>query len=207
MKILRPLALWAALATGLGLAPLFANEAGDLVFAERGPWQLGDQTIVWRLDVTGPPGVEGFVPITDGRIELAQGVDASDGAAVLELHEDTQLIKRTIGPYPVSGGDPALVFFLETTAREMARISGGSPFYIRNRIKDAVFRGGELVEVDGKRTAVFRPFQDDKNKDRMAGFETLELSFDVADPNKPIPSMLATTSAEGLGFRVSMVRQ
>lgn len=207
MKTMRSLALWAALATGLGLAPIHANEAGELVFAERGPWQLGDQTIVWRLDVAGPPAVQGFVPITDGRIELAETVDASDGKPALELHEDSQLIKRTIGPYPVTGSDPALVFFLETTAREMARISGGSPFYIRNRIKDAVFRGGEVIEVDGTRKAVFRPFQDDKNKDRMAGFDTLELTFDVDDPAQPIPSMVAQTSAEGLGFRVSMVRQ
>ncbi|MDF3606818.1 hypothetical protein PE067_12180 [Paracoccus sp. DMF-8] len=207
MKILRPLALWAALATGLGLAPAFADEAGELVFAERGPRQLGDRTITWRLDVAGPATVEGFVPVTDGRIELAEAVDASDGEAVLELHEDTPHLKRTIGPYPVSGGDPALVFFLETTAREMARITGGSPFYIRNRIKDAVFRGGEVVEVDGTRKAVFRPFQDDKNKDRMAGFDTLELTFDVADPKQPISSMVAATSAEGLGFRISMVRQ
>lgn len=207
MKILRPLALWAALATGLSLAPSFANEAGDLVFAERGPWQLGDQTIIWRLDVAGPVAVEGFTPITDGRIELAETVDASDGKTVLELHQDSTAIKRTLGPYPVSGGDPALVFFLETTAREMARITGGSPFYIRNRIKDAVFRGGEVVEVDGTRKAVFRPFQDDRNKDRMAGFDTLELSFDVADPKQPILSMIAETGAEGPGFRVSMVRQ
>lgn len=206
MNILRPLTLWAALALGLTAMPLLADQAGDLVFAERGPWDLGDQRIVWRLDTSGP-AVEGFQPVSDGRIELVETVDPSDGKPVLELVEDTAAIKRRIGPYPVSGGDPALVFFLETIARDMARMTGGSPFYIRNRIKDAVFRGGEITEVDGQRRAVFHPFRDDPNKARMAGFDTLELTFVVENPEQPIASMVAATAGPVPGFRVAMVRQ
>lgn len=186
MKILRYLALAGLLAT-----PLHGNEAGDLVFAERGPWQLSDP-LVWSISQTGPT-VEGFKPLGTGTITLSAAIDPSDGKPVLELAEATQRITRKIGPFPTSGGDPTVTFFLETVARDMASLTGGSPFYIRNRLKDALFRGG-AVETDGDaRVAVFQPFKGDENSQRMLGFETLELRFTLGDPKQPIRSMTALT--------------
>ncbi|SMO73150.1 hypothetical protein [Paracoccus laeviglucosivorans] len=187
MKILRHMAL-----IGLALAtPVAANEAGDLVFAERGPWQLAGP-LVWTIEQTGPT-VEGYKPLGQGTITLSAATDPSDGKPVLELAEDTQRIKRKIGPFPSSSGDPTLTFFLETVARDMAALTGGSPFYIRNRLKDALFRGGEVRQEGGAQIAVFAPFKDDENRARMLGFETLELRFTLADPKQPIRSMVAQT--------------
>jgi len=67
----------------------------------------------------------------------------------------------------------------------MAGIAGGSPFYIRNRIKNALLTEGVEtmmeVEIDGKAQMVRRvtlmPFSQDQNKARMGPFSQLEMSF------------------------------
>ena len=176
----------------IAATPLHAGEAGDLVFAERGPWQLADKPLIWQVTQTGPE-VEGFAPLGQGTIALQQVLDASDGKPVLQLDEQTQRITRKIGPFPISGGDPVLTFFLEGVARDMATLTGGSPFYIRNRIKDALFRGGAVQRQGDQTVAVFTPFRDDKNSGRMLGFETLELRFTLGDPRQPIRAMVART--------------
>lgn len=177
----------------LSASSAVADEAGDLVFAERGPWTI-DQPLVWQISQTGPE-VEGFKPLGQGTVTLTQAVDPSDGKPVLELAEDTSRIKRKIGPFPSSGGDPVLTFFLETTARDMAALTGGSPFYIRNRLKDALFRGGQVERTGDTAVAVFAPFKDDKNAERMLGFQSLELRFTLQDPKQPIRQMQALTGA------------
>ena len=49
MKYLRCLAL-----VGMFCAtPVLADEAGDLVFTERGPWQLAEP-LVWSISQSGP---------------------------------------------------------------------------------------------------------------------------------------------------------
>jgi len=206
MKILRIIALLALAAS----PPALADEAGDLVFAERGPWDLSNGPLTWNISQQGPE-VEGFKPLGQGTIVLSQGVDPSDGKPILQLSEETPRIKRKIGPFPVSGGDPSLTFFLETAARDMAALTGGSPFYIRNRLKDALFRGGKLVEEDGRKVAVFLPFEEDANKERMFGFEALELRFTLEDEGKePIQRMTARTGPLAGGqpaYVVEMVLQ
>ena len=188
MKSLRLSALIGLLA----LPPALAGEAGDLVFAERGPWDLSAAPLVWTLSQQGPE-VEGFKPLGQGTITLSQIIDPSDGKPVLQLDEATARISRKIGPFPVSGGDPSLTFFLETVARDMAALTGGSPFYIRNRLKEALFRGGEVAIQDGRRIARFQPFADDPRRDRMYGFDSLTLRFALDDPSDPIRQMLAET--------------
>lgn len=200
-------ALIAAL-TGLAApAALSAGEAGDAVFAERGPWHLDDGGIAWSLQVGGPEA-EGFLHIDHGLVTLAETVDPADDSPVLRITQKTDTRTREIGPFPVSGGDPVLVFFLEQTARDMARLTGGSPFYIRNRIKDAVFRGGSISRGDKGATAVFHPFENDPNAARMGGFQTLTLTFLLdSDPKAPIREMQAETTGAAPGYVNRMVLQ
>jgi len=198
----------AGLAAAMLLAPLAAGagEAGDAVFAERGPWQLGDEQIAWELDLEGPPA-EGFRPVADGRLTLAEAIDPSDGQPVLEMTREDGTRSRRIGPFPTSGGDPVLTFFLEQTARDMAAMTGGNPHYIRNRMKDALFRGGSLTQQDGTTLAEFKPFAEDPNAARMGGFESLTMTFVMADPAEPIREMRAETGPGGPGYRSSLVLQ
>lgn len=187
MRYLRCLALIGLVAA----TPLVAGEAGDLVFAERGPWSI-ETPLVWQISQSGP-AVAGFSPLGQGTMTLRRTTDPTDGKPVLELAEDSPRIKRKIGPFPVTGGDPMLTFFLESTARDMASLTGGSPFYIRNRLKDALFRGGEVQTEGDARVAVFTPFRGDKNAERMMGFQSLELRFTLDDPKQPIRQMQART--------------
>lgn len=196
-----------ALALMLGLAPLplIAAEAGDAVFAERGPWDLGDTELQWQMTVTGP-AAEGFRPTEDGRITLSQDIDPSDQQPILELNQKAGAIDRTIGPFPISSGDPVLTFFLEQTTRDMAALTGGSPFYIRNRMKEALFQGGEVTKTDDGITASFQPFAQDANAARMNGFQTLTLTFVMAAPEEPIRELRAETDAAP-GYRNALVLQ
>ena len=169
-----------------------AGEAGDAVFADRGPWSLGGDDLRWSLQIEGPEA-PGFVPVGDGSLTLTETVDPSDQQPVLRLIQQADGQTRQIGPFPVSGGDPVLTFFLEQVARDMARLTGGSPDYIRNRMKDALFRGGEIEQQDAATVARFVPFAGDSNAARMRGFDTLTLSFVMDDPRRPIRALRAET--------------
>ncbi|MFC0201376.1 hypothetical protein [Paracoccus rhizosphaerae] len=195
-------ACWLGLAT-LSPLPVLAAEAGDAVFAERGPWDLGDDRLDYRMTVEGP-AAEGFSPTADGALILAEGVDPSDGQPVLELTQTTESRDRKIGPFPISGGDPVLTFFLEQTARDMATLTGGSPHYIRNRMKDALFRGGEIAHDGDVTTATFHPFEEDPNAERMNGFQSLTLTFVMGDPTDPIRELRADTG-DTPGYRNELV--
>ncbi|WP_410217023.1 hypothetical protein [Paracoccus sp. (in: a-proteobacteria)] len=200
-----------AVALWLGFSALatpqmsFAAEAGDAVFTERGPWDLGQQTLEWHMTVEGP-AAEGFQPTADGKVILTEAIDPSDQQPVLELTQHTEARDRKIGPFPISAGDPVLIFFLEQTARDVSALTGGSPHYIRNRLKDSLFRGGELTETDGTTTASFQPFAEDPNAERMRGFETLTLTFVMEDPAEPIRELRAQTETMP-GYNSQLVLQ
>ena len=175
-------------------AMLAANEASDLVFADRGPWNLAGRTLTWSLVHKGPAS-PAFVAVENGQITLSEVTDPSDGKPVLQLEQKAPGRNLRIGRFPVSGGDPSVVFFLESTTRDMATLTGGNPDYIRNRIKDAVFRGGTVARDGDVTTVVARPFEADPNRDRMGGFETLELRFVLGEsPKAPIRELIAETT-------------
>lgn len=188
------------------VAPVLAGEAGDAVFAERGPWTLGTSQMVWTQTVQGPEA-EGFVPVEGGTITLSQITDPSDGKPALQMDHKTDKFDRKIGPFPVSGGDPVLTFFLERVARDTAAQTGGSPFYIRNRMKDALFQGGTLTRDGDTVQARFNPFDGDPNAERMKGFETLELVFTIGGPKAPIRELLAQTAGDTPGYLNRLVME
>lgn len=97
--------------------------------------------------------------------------------------------QRRMGAFPQSVGNPLFMSFIEIVIRDMANIAGGSPFYIRNRIKETLVQPADDAagsEVFGDRTittqtVTLRPFVDDANKDRMRGFENLTLQVTMSD--------------------------
>ena len=202
MRFHKALAVALLLAGGRSLA----GEAGDAVFAERGPWGLGDSTLVWQQTVIGPEA-QGFQPVTDGTVTLTEAVDPSDGQPILELQQQMGEATRKIGPFPSQTGDPVLTFFLERTSRDLSALTGGSPFYIRNRMKDALFRGGSMTRQGEMIEARFRPFDGDPNAPRMSGFDTLELRFVIAAPDQPIREFEARTDGDMPGYVNRLVLQ
>lgn len=79
------------------------------------------------------------------------------------------------GPFPTMAGNPLALVLLERDVREMAQLSKGSPFYLHNRVRDALTTG--TVEparftYDGREVAGWKmtmtPFASDPNKDKLA---------------------------------------
>ncbi|MFA3916362.1 hypothetical protein [Ruegeria hyattellae] len=121
-----------------------------------------------------------------GQIALTFG-DAASEMAHLEFRQDQK--HRSMGMFPASVGNPMIMVFYESAVRDMAESAGGSPFYIRNRVKDALIQPAEVETgeaiIDGEavttQTVRLRPFEGDPNRDRMRGFGDLVLSVTVSE--------------------------
>lgn len=146
-----------------------------------------------------PPGADpGAIP--DGRltIEVSASADGSGTVAGVSFDEaDRQVV---LPPAPTSAGHPVLLVFLESTVNSLARIAGGSPFYIRNRFIEAfdepsavepLVVGVAGTEVAGERLT-FRPFEADPNRERMGALAELELRFVLS---QEVPGGLVSATA------------
>lgn len=143
-----------------------------------------------------------------GNIALSFTDDGTE-MAHLEFRQNNK--HRAMGVFPASVGNPMIMVFYESAVRDMAESAGGSPYYIRNRVKDALVQPAEVISaeavVDGKtipvQTILIRPFAEDPNRDRMQGFGDLVLSVTVSEE---IPgwylSLVAEAVPEGGGAAV-----
>ncbi|MFO1141027.1 MAG: hypothetical protein U1E59_01340 [Amaricoccus sp.] len=143
-------------------------------------------------------------PVRGGEVRL----DAVDGAGgrELRLFEGSGDAARPVGSFPTGVANPLLLYFLETTVRVMAEASGGSPYYIRNRIRDAL-AVSDLGAADGAaREATLTPFANDPNRPRMGEFGDLaiRLRFDPAAPAR-ILELSADTATAGSGYHEKLV--
>lgn len=166
----------------------FADRATDLVFSDGVLSNIPqDKTVTYEHLRIGPEGSE-FNSIADGRVSLAIVPSEIGGdEVVLEMLVGGQLRNRT--PFPADAGNPIVMAFLESSLRSMAQITGGSPFYLRNRIKESLRSGGQVepveITIDGASVdamkITFMPFLNDKNAARMGDFAKLELVFVVSE--------------------------
>jgi hypothetical protein len=140
-----------------------------------------------------------FRSISSGAMLLAVQASDTGGREVLFKRLDGGQL-RAVTPFPTSAGNPIVMAFLELSLRAMAQISGGSPFYLRNRMKESLAAGGSVtrtvISLDGKsvpaQAITFQPFVNDKNAARMGGFSGLELKFVVS---QDVPGGFASFSA------------
>lgn len=96
---------------------------------------------------------------------------------------------RNIGSFPATVGNPMIMYFVETVIRDMASTAGGSPYYIRNRVKAALVKEvpirEETIRIGGRdvsaRSVTLHPFEGDPNRERMKGFEDLALTITMSD--------------------------
>lgn len=138
-----------------------------------------------------------------GRIELGfEQAEGSPRAAVLSFWQDAR--HRGLGSFPASVGNPMIMYFIETVVRDMAETAGGSAFYIRNRVKEALVepagREDLTVVLDGRAVpavaVTLHPFEGDPNSDRMAGFGDLALRVVMSEA---APGWYLGLSAEAPG--------
>ena len=127
--------------------------------------------------------------------------DADKPLAHLRFNKDEK--HRNLGVFPASVGNPIIMYFYETVVRDMAESAGGSPFYIRNRVKDALVSLSEVepgeASVDGEvlQTKVVRlqPFANDPNRAQMQGFGDLELRVTMSED---VPGWYVSLIAEAM---------
>jgi len=208
LKTIATVALTAVLAGPLGAQglPDAATKSERLIFASR-DWSGVAAGLAWSLDREGPAGMQGFLPVADGQLRLAQVTDPSDGKPMVEMHEVDDTRDRVVGRYPMAGIDPVLIYFLETTTRNMSALTGGNANYIRNRIKAAMRDGGSIEALEGGgQRMVLVPFAGDPAADRMRGFQSMRLTFTLpADGDAPITALAAEAPDAGYALRLAQV--
>lgn len=138
--------------------------------------------------------------ITNGKIDVIRIASNDTEHAEVILTNGKQ--RRKLHHFPTDRGNPVFVTFLESSVSAVTYATKGSPFYIRNRFKDAFGSGGEVSEVevtiDGTAQAatqvVYRPFDGDQNAARMGkAFEALAVTFVLSDA---VPGRFVSMTAD-----------
>lgn len=196
MRSIVVLVLWLTFASS---APALAEETYDLIFKTGTLSDLPrESSIVYDQNVKLRDDADASA-LKIGKVKLT--FQPEDMARLRFFQKEKH---RTVGEFPATVGNPIIMYFVETVVRDVARYAGGSPFYIRNRVKASLlhkvpidlktvnFQGAEI----NVKQLTLRPFQNDKNRDRMRGFEDLALTITMSEA---VPgwyySLTATTKA------------
>jgi len=196
-------------------APAFADDAVDRIFDTENLNNVKSGTTLafTHIRETHDPDV---LPALERDIDVAVG-DRMEGkesrAVIVSFRQGEREV--ALSPFSDDGGNPMLVFFLESVAKAVAKSTGGSPFYIKNRIIDAFQRGATISQVDIVRDGAplkanriaYSPFAEEKLKDRLQNFADMEIAFILSEevPGGIIEMRaLDDPKAKG-GFRESIV--
>lgn len=110
------------------------------------------------------------------------------------------------GPFPTMNGNPISLILLERDVKEMAQLTKGSPFYIRNRVRDHIATGTvtpATFNYDGRSVEGWKlsmtPFAEDPNKDKLAELSgrRYEFLFSDAVPGGLYSIEVVTPKADG----------
>lgn len=166
-----------------------AGEAQDQLFATGA---LGDvatgEVLVYEFERTGGFPTEKLGKVTAGaaKLTLAAGTDGGPRTALAEIEDGG---RHAYDPFPAEAGNPMFMVFMEEAVESMAKLTGGSPFYIRNRMREALSAQDSVTPVEVEyggakvqaRELAFQPFTGDKNADRMGAFSDLTIRFVMSD--------------------------
>ncbi|MEM9577772.1 MAG: hypothetical protein AAF999_12250 [Pseudomonadota bacterium] len=192
------------LASLVSAAPLAGDKTYDLLFRNGTLDEVGrDAELVYARTVTNTLNPDAASRDT-GQIALSF-TEGQATMAMLEFRQDGKY--RRLGAFPASVGNPMIMYFYESIVRDMAETAGGSPYYIRNRVKDALIQPSDIVEGEAEvagrtvqtRTIRIYPFLNDPNRDRMKGFGDLELRVTMSDE---VPGWYMALVAEASGGEV-----
>lgn len=165
-------------------SPLGATEPYDLIFKKGTLSDLSPETVLAYERTVEVPANPSMSERNTGLVKLTF---EPEDMARLKFYQGKR--HRNIGSFPATVGNPMILYFVETVVREMAQNTGGSSFYIRNRVKDSLIskadiRNGTVVH-DGAEVSVsritLRPFLNDKNRDRMRGYDDLALTITMSE--------------------------
>ncbi|MCP4073735.1 MAG: hypothetical protein GY742_18715 [Hyphomicrobiales bacterium] len=171
------------LISGASFAPLQAAQTYDLIFKTGTLSEVSkDSILVYNRNilVNGKPKVSAD---ETGSVKLTF---EPDDMAKLEFTRDKK--RRVVGSFPATVGNPIIMYFVETVIRDVAHNTGGSPFYIRNRVKESLI---QFAEIENKvlpfggndvpvKQITLHPFLNDKNIGKMRGYGNLALTVTMS---------------------------
>ena len=129
---------------------------------------------------------------TTGQIALATAPGADDRRRDVEAVLTRDGTSRSLPPFQSVEGNPVLIIFLEQVLQDLSRDTGGSSFYLRNRMRDGMARGMQVeTRPDGTRL-VMHPLAGDPNTAALGDYANLEISLLLDDS---LPGMFARLSA------------
>jgi hypothetical protein len=172
----------------------------DLLFSTPHMERVGPEArLGYRHSREAAPGTR-IGPDFSNRIALETGAAGEDGAMAVEIVMDADGAARRLETFRGVPGNPMLMVFLETAVEAVARATGGSPFYLRNRIKEAMrddLSARPMVLRVGAarlpaRALEIRPFEGDANAEALGAFEGLAMRFVVAEG---APGMIVAMTA------------
>ncbi|WP_027998139.1 hypothetical protein [Sinorhizobium arboris] len=175
---------------GPGHGPVAAAETYELLFhsaalqgldAAKGGSDAAQSTLVYDKIVSGADAGQRGGSFTVG-LKLGAGDNVS-----MTLYQGSA--SRGLGNYPSSVGNPLIMYFLESVLSDLAAQSGGSPFYMRNRIKEALLRSAQIEPVSlryrnreiAAREVTIRPFEHDRAREQMGRVSQLSLAVTVSE--------------------------
>jgi len=168
-------------------------------------------TLLYRLERTVAAAASGTDAPRAGpstsTFELSLQEDPATGARQARIAIVTGDERQEAGSFPAFAGNPILLVILERDVAEMSRILRGSPYYLRNRMREAL---GETttaeptrVVIDGRATEGWRiaatPFAQDRNRDKLrehAG-KRYEFTLSEAVPGGLVALRMVTPNADG----------
>jgi hypothetical protein len=173
----------------VGPAPVTAGEVQERLFQDAVLDFLGaEEHLVFRHDRSGTLLGNQLAAIEGGEIDVSVG-DGTGGAREARVSLTGAQGRPATAVLSALAGHPVLIVFLENTARNMAALTGGSPFYIRNRMREALasedaaapvrlaIAGAEIEASE----VTLRPFAEDPNRERMGPFADLTLRIALSD--------------------------
>jgi hypothetical protein len=175
------------LSLGLALVaggPLRAESAFDLVFRSGTLDGLPEGTEL-HYDAAGLSGAAGQ---TAWR-EVVVGLGPENSVQLSGQPAEEAGAAQPLGSFDASIGNPVGMMFLEQTVNSVSTATGGSPFYVRNRIRDALGGEGaaEAVTATWEGTEVpateiaLRPFAEDAHRAQLGRFADLEIHVVVSE--------------------------
>lgn len=177
-----------------------AGQLADVIFRP-GAFAATEGVTRYVHERAGPEAA-GFRAVSAGELVVTPAAGAQ--GAQLTLTHRVGGRDQPVADFPASGGDPVLLWFLENTVRSMATLTEGSPFYIRNRMREALGAAG-LDAAEGPVTAELRPFATDPKRAAMGPFADMVLRITV-DPGQKVPlrALSADTTAAGGSYRETL---
>lgn len=204
LRRLRAVPAAASLALLITSAAAAAPAIGDLVFyAPHFAKVENGKTISYRfVRKAEDPKLD---PSFEDEVKIEVGPQGAEDSVKVDLFTGARA--QSLGNMSKTG-NPVVVALLEQDVQEMNKALGGSPFYFRNRLREAlagktpaepvkVSYGGK--EIDGWKV-VIKPFLDDQqNRARLREFagRTYELTFAEEAPGGLVALKTVTPKVDG----------